>query len=463
MSNPRRPKGKPHRGAKAAKEARANPYHEEPNHRRRAHRLLTAIEHGAFASELFEKKDPPFVREVVLGVARRRATLDAVHAAFAKRDLATLDEPVIIAVRIGLYQMIFLDAVPVHAAVSESVGTLRLASQRTYANGVLRTIARESNRVPVQNDRGGASPRKRIERAGRTVTFFSRSVFSDPEQDLVQHLAAYHSHPEFLVKRWVDAFGADAAVAMMENDNVAAPLTLRPRRGRIDAETLARTLLEQGVKARIVDGPDGEVLDVPTATKASGADKVVTTKAFTSGLCSVQQLEQAAPVAALAVQPGEVVWDVCAAPGGKATQIAEQLEGSGGHVIATDSNAERVERLVENAERLGLTDTMTCATHDALGDDPVPGKPAAGFDAILVDAPCSNTAVLGRRPEARWRLTPETFSTLAAQQRALVEAARRHLKPGGRLIYSTCSHEPEENADHGFEPTDFPMVWRVNG
>lgn len=414
-----------------------------PNHRRRAHRLLTAIEHGAYASELFEPDDPPFVRELVLGVCRRKLTLDAIHAAFAKRELDSLDLEVRIAVRIGLYQMMFMDAVPAHAAVSESVSTVRLRSQRTYVNGVLRTIDRESNRVPVQRDRGGASPRKRLERPGRTVAFFSRAVFPDPETDRVGYLAALHSHPEFLVRRWIDAVGEDQAVAWMIADNQPPPLVLRPRRGRVTAEDLAKRLVDLGVTAGVIDGPDGPLVEVPRGGKV---DRVMKSDVFAKGLCSVQSVEQSAPVAELAPQPGEIVWDVCAAPGGKTTQIAEHLEGSGGRVVATDVDAARLERVTQNVERLGLTDVVTVAVHEALSDDPPPGMPEGGFDAILLDAPCSNTAVLAARPEARWRVTEDAIGELAAMQKRLVEAVKRRLKAGGRFVYSTCSREPEERA-----------------
>lgn len=413
-----------------------------PNHRRRAHRLLTAIEHGAFASELFEPDDPPFVRELVLGVCRRRLTLDTIHAAFAKKGLETLDAEVRIAVRIGLYQMVFMDAVPAHAAVSESVSTVRLRSQRTYVNGVLRTIDRESHRVPVQDDRGGASPRKRLERPGRTVTFFSRPVFPDPEIDRVAYLAAYHSHPEFLVRRWVDAVGEDQAVAWMVDDNEPPRLVLRPRRGRVTADELATRLVDLGVTVGVIDGPDGPLVEVPRGGKV---DRVMKSDVFTKGLASVQSLDQSAPVAELAPQPGEVVWDVCAAPGGKTTQIAEHLEGSGGRVVATDVDERRLERVTQNVERLGLTDVVTVAVHDALSDEPPPEMPDGGFDAILLDAPCSNTAVLAARPEARWRVTEAVIAELAAKQQQLVESTKRWLKDGGRFVYATCSREPEEN------------------
>ena len=153
------------------------------------------------------------------------------------------------------------------------------------------------------------------------------------------------------------------------------------------------------------------------------------------------------------------VWDACAAPGGKACQLAERLEGTpGARVLATDSAAARLPRIAENIARLGLTN-LTAGAHDLLSDAPPPGAPAEGFDAILLDAPCSNTAVLGARPEARWRLRADTFERVAGQQARMLAAARRWRAPGGVLVYSVCSFEPEEGEGHGLEPTRSPLVF----
>lgn len=449
--------------------------------RRRAIEALMAVDRGAFAGDELTAEDGRFVRELALGALRRRGTLDCVYAAFGTRPLDELEPQVRAAVRIGLHQLLFLDGVPPHAAVAETVEAVRGAG-RPYVNAVLRTMLRESHRVPEHEDRGGASPTKRLHRPGRSVTFFSRAVFPDPQADRLAWLAAVHSHPRFLVQRWVAAVGEEAAVARLEADNLTPPFTLRPRAGRSDAARLVERLAQQGVATsvmpRSVAGVSGDASGAGGATTVAdavllkpGEEGLLATRAFRDGLFSVQDTEQMDAAELLAPRRGEELWDACAAPGGKATQLAELLELAGaaasdevrarvapGRVLASDSDATRLELLRQNVARLGLPN-VGIAVHDALSDAPPPGAPPRGFDAILLDAPCSNTAVLGRRPEARWRLREETPARMAEQQRRLIAAVARRLAPGGRLVYSVCSFEPEETSGHGLRPTRSPLVW----
>jgi 16S rRNA (cytosine967-C5)-methyltransferase len=421
--------------------------------RRRALSVLVAVEAGkGFADQHLRGEDAPFVRELVMGVLRRRLTLDTILGAYLRRPLDGLEPQVRAALRIGLQQILFLDGVPPHAAVSETVSAVGKASAKAFINGVLRAILRECNTVPPDRDRGGASPTKRLERPGRNVTFFSRAVFPDPERDRVAWLAAVHSHPPFLVRRWVDAVGEEQVVARMEQGNDTPPFVLRPRAGRVDAEGVVAALMKEGVPAGVLardSGPDAVLV-------ARGAKGVLSGKAFRGGLFSVQDAEQMDAAEILAPKPGEVVWDACAAPGGKAAQLAELLAGEG-RVVATDVNADRLTGLSDTVARLGL-EGVEVAAYDLLSDDPPPGCPEGGFDAILLDAPCSNSAVLARRPEARWRLTEQTLAELVALQERLLAAARRHLASDGRLVWSVCSHEPEEGAGHGLHPTRSPFV-----
>jgi 16S rRNA (cytosine967-C5)-methyltransferase len=183
----------------------------------------------------------------------------------------------------------------------------------------------------------------------------------------------------------------------------------------------------------------------------------MTGRAFRDGLFSVQDIRQMDAAEILSPQPGEAIWDACAAPGGKTAHIAELLAGKG-QVVATDRFAARLDRVRETVDRLGL-EGVEVAEHDVLSEELPPGKPPRGFDAILLDAPCSNTAVLGARPEARWRLEPGTFQEMGATQTRMIEAARKHLAPGGRLIFSSCSREPEESEQHALIPTRSTLVW----
>jgi 16S rRNA (cytosine967-C5)-methyltransferase len=422
--------------------------------RSRALGILERVESGeAFAEHLLRRDDPPFVRELVYGVLRRQLTLDSIQDAYGKRPAVKLDAPIRAAIRMGLYQLLFLDGIPRHAAVSEAVGALKLHSHRAYANGVLRRIVRECKIVTPDLDRGGASPTKRFERPGRMVCFFTRSVFPDPERGRTDYLAAYHSHPEFLVRRWVERVGEEQAVAWMEEGNRVPNLYLRPRAGRIDAAGLVERLADESVTSGRIEREHG-----PAAVQVVGkARQLMTGRCFRRGLFSVQAVRQMEAVEILDPKPGEVIWDVCAAPGGKTAQIAELLDGQG-RVVATDRYATRLERVHETVDRLGL-EGVEVAEHDVLSEASPPGIPERGFDAILLDAPCSNTAVLGPRPEARWRLQPGTFDEMAAIQTRMIEASRKHLAPGGRLVFSSCSREPEEGEQHALSPTHSPFVW----
>jgi len=421
--------------------------------RQRALNVLVEVARGqVFLDQCLRAEDPPFVRELVAGVLRRRLTLDTIHDAFGKRPASTLDPEVLQAVRLGLYQFVFLDGVPPHAAVGETVGALRLASHRAYVNGLLRGVLRECHRVTPDRDRGGAHPSKRFERPGRAVFFFSRAVFPDPEREPLAAVAVETSHPEFLVRRWVERVGEATARAWLEEGNRTPLLTLRPRPGRCDATALVQRLAAEGAPSRLVEREHG-----PAVVELAPGGRVLDGKAFRQGWFSVQEAAQMDAVEILAPRAGEVVWDACAAPGGKTAQLAELLP-AGARLVASDRSSERLQPMHENLARLGLDDVLV-AEHDLLSEATPPGRPARGFDAILLDAPCSNTAVLARRPEARWRLQPGSFAELAELQARLIEAARRHLAPGGRLVFSTCSREPEEGAQHGLQPTRSPYVW----
>lgn len=394
-----------------------------------------------------------FVRELVLGVLRRRLTLDAIVDAYARRPAESLDGEVRQALRVGLHQLVFMDGVPPYAAVGETVAAVRRRSARAFVNGLLRAIQRGSRKVDPARDRGGASPRKRLERPGRAVIFFAEPVFADPQEDRAGYLAQVHAHPRFLVERWLAREEEAAVVARLVANNEPQPTVLWPRTGRLDAAGLVERLAREGVPARLVEREHGE----PAVAIDPGHAGLFTTACWREGLCTVQSLEQRDAVDMLDPRAGEVVWDACAAPGGKTAQLTDRLDGEG-LVVATDADEARLARVHETAERLGLTGLIV-APHDVLADEPPPARPDEGFDAILLDVPCSNTAVLGRRPDVRWRLRPDVFSGLAAHQARLIEAARRHLRPGGRLVYSTCSLEPEENEAHGLEATAFGTVW----
>jgi 16S rRNA (cytosine967-C5)-methyltransferase len=335
--------------------------------------------------------DRAFATELFYGVLRNLTLLDfwidqlrSGHLDHGSRDL----------LRLGLYQL-FLLQTPAHAALYE---TVELAERRNRAlvNGVLRNA-----------ERGKADLLQR-----------SQS----------EELAVRQSHPRFLIGRWTKNFGAEATERLCDWNNCPAPVYARINRLKIsDADFVVR----YGDVERIE--PPKNFVRLAT----------VSGEALAAGHCYIQDPSTAAACSLLDPQPGERILDACAAPGGKTGYLAELMENDGA-IVACDRDGHRVGILRDNLERLGAT-IARCVQHDwssgkAFAD-------AAGFDRILVDAPCSNTGVMRRRVDVRWRLSPDDFLRMPALQTRIVRSVVPLLKVGGSVVYSTCSLEPEENGE----------------
>jgi 16S rRNA (cytosine967-C5)-methyltransferase len=393
------------------------------------------------------KRDRRFLTELVFGVLRHEATLDRVVAAHSDLPFDEIGPRAKEALRLGVYQLLYLDGIPAFAAVGETVAAVRDARARPFVNGVLRAIDRQVRRVPLDKDRGGASPRKRLQIGERKVCFFSRDVFADPDVDEALHLAQVYSHPVELVRRWLARFGSERTRAILEHDQQPPPLFVRVNRLKTTREQLLERLRAEELKCGEGNLPDSvRVLAPPT--------ELVHTQAFEEGLCSVQD-ETAMGVAPKLVKdvplprPDALILDLCAAPGGKTTHLAE-LTGDAATILAVDRDEERLERVRESIARLGLK-SVSCMVADATDQASIKEVTPAPYDRVLVDAPCSNSGVLARRPEARTRLAGERLEKHLAElvelQRKLLTTAVGRLYFGGLLAYSTCSLEPEENHD----------------
>jgi 16S rRNA (cytosine967-C5)-methyltransferase len=402
--------------------------------------------HGVFAQDRvaaasrrhrLNKRDRRFLTELVFGVLRHEGTIDCVIASHADLPLREIGPRALEALRLGVYQLLWLDAVPPFAAVSETVSAVRDARARPFVNGVLRAIDRQARRVPIAEDRGGASPSKRLEIGGRKVCFFAREVFADPVEDEALHLAQVHAHPVELARRWIARFGRDAARSILERGERPPPLFVRVNRLKTTREGLLERLRAERLRCGEGGLPESvRVLAPPT--------ELVRSKAFAEGLCTVQD-ETAMRVAPLLdPKPGQLVLDLCAAPGGKTTHLAELADDD--TILAVDKDEVRLERLRESIARLGLKN-VSCMVADATDEAAIRAVTPAPYDRVLVDAPCSNTGVLARRPEAKSRFTPERLAELVALQRKILAAAAGRLHPGGLLAWSTCSLEPEENEE----------------
>ncbi len=352
-------------------------------------------------------RDRDLAAELVRGVFRWRGRLDWQLAQFLSRPLEALDPPLLWILRLGLYQLDRLDRVPAHAAVNT---TVELAKRRVgpgaagFANAVMRRAARE----------------------------LAGLVEPDAAEDPLGHLEARTSHPRWLLERWLARRGFAGTLKLAASGNRKPSLTLRVVSDRVDAADLLGDLRGRGIDAR-----PGTILP-DTVVLEDGWHPAVR-DALDAGLCVVQ--DEAAGLVAHVARPtrGARVLDVCAGVGGKALHFAELCGGAS--VVACDLSARRLRTLADAARRTGAG-PVRCVAADGR-------RPAVrgGFARVLVDAPCTNTGVLARRADARWRRTAADVPRLAALQGELLDASRAMAGPGGLLVYSTCSLEPEENED----------------
>ena len=384
--------------------------------------------HHALVQSRMPAADRALATELVYGTLRWRGRLDYLIGQVLDRDLAKLEPMVASALRVGAYQLFFADRIPANAAVDEAVRCVRaMGMERAtgLVNAVLRRLAKE----------------------GDTISF--HTLDNDP----CGHLVHAGSLPPWLAERWRAELGAAEAARLAEKMNEPAPLTIRVNRTRSTREAILPVLRERFPEARACRfAPDGIVLG---RKGDAGQDP-----AFLAGEISVQDEASQLVVHLLDPRPGERILDVCAAPGTKTAAIAERLGGEG-HVVALDRHARRIRLVGRSLRRLQLGGVAT-AERDATKalDDLTADGP---FDRVLVDAPCSGLGALRRNPDARWRVRPEDLATLARTQRALLESAAGVLRPGGRLVYSTCTVTPEENEAvvRGFLATR--ASWRVAG
>jgi 16S rRNA (cytosine967-C5)-methyltransferase len=367
---------------------------------------------GAFTDRAFraeadraglDTRDRAFAQRLAYATVQRALTLDHVLAAFSSRPPGELDPPLRDALRLGIAQLVYLDSVPVHAAVSETVELARTANGRFagFANAVMRRAARDAAGVVEGLDDSTA--------AGAALVY---------------------SHPSWVAEMWWDALGADEARALMRRDDEPAESAVRANTLRTARDELAAAI---PVATRPVpDLPEALVIGEPYDLHGS--------ELFQRGLLMPQSRASMLVAHVVDPQPGERVLDLCAAPGAKATHLAA-LTGDDGEVVAVELNERRAEALAENARRLGAASVrvVQADAKQPLGE--------GAFDRVLLDPPCSDLGTLQARPDVRWRKDARTVDRLVAEQEALLEAAGAQLRPGGALVYSTCTISPRENEE----------------
>jgi 16S rRNA (cytosine967-C5)-methyltransferase len=354
-------------------------------------------------------RDRAFSTELVYGTLRWRGRLDFLLGHVTERPLATLDPGVRTLLRLGAYQILFCDSVPDAPAVDQTVRSAHvLGAGRAagFVNAVLRRLVQRAPEIPLP------------------------LLASDP----LGHLEHALGLPRWIAERWLASYGPDEAAALAEASNSVPPLTARANRQRIERGALLEALRPRFPDSRAcLYSPAGVVMG---HGGNPGADP-----AFVAGLFTVQDEASQLVVDLLDPQPGERILDACAAPGTKTSAIAERV-GSTGLVVATDRSERRLALIGRGARRLGL-ENVTALVRDAT--KPLTDLPGAPFDRVLVDAPCSGLGTLRRNADARWRITPEAPEALRVTQAALLASVAGVLRPGGTLVYSTCTLLEEEN------------------
>ena len=346
-----------------------------------------------------DARDRRWLRELVYGMLRQRGAIDAILEERVRGGLARVDSDLVDLMRLGVYQLLHMGSVPAYAAIAQTVELAKVRhgiGASKLMNAVLRRIDRESNEltVPLPSDK-------------------------------VEALAVKYSHPRWLVARWLARFGEEGTSVLLMKNNAEAPVVIR-------TYGIVREQLEAMLEGSGVDVEDAPLLR--DSIQLTGSISLTELGAFKQGLFFVQDPGSTLVTQYASIPQGAVVADLCAAPGGKALELSRTAKT----VIASDRSLQRLGRLLDNRARLEANNVLV-----AVGDARFPT--IREVDAVLIDVPCTGTGTFRRHPDARWRLKVSDLSVMAALQSSILKAAAKVVKPGGLLVYSTCSLELEEN------------------
>jgi len=427
--------------------------------------------------------------DLVYGTIRNLHAIDAVIAHFAGRRPDRITPPLLSIIRVGIYELAYSPAAPVYSIVNEAANNARKAGgkkQTGFVNAVLREVVRHI--VNREAPPAASDPRRTLIREPQASCEFDTDFLPDPAASLAEYLSTCFSLPQWLVRDWLDTFGPEQTRRICLASNRKPSLYIRVNPLRTTAQDLLARFDQAGIEAEPVpvgwalptDSLKGDLTaedakerggnesgststnehgecsaaepgnqqamvgtahpTSPPMLRITGPHSVTELPGFAEGLFTVQDLSASEAIRALQPQPGWTILDLCSAPGTKTTQIAEMTRDSA-TIIATDIDPKRLERVPENITRLGLR-SVTIIPHAQLDQ-----QARGSFDAVVLDVPCSNTGVLARRVEARFRVRPERVKDLAEVQRSLLEKAAGLVKPGGKICYSTCSIQRTENQD----------------
>lgn len=362
------------------------------------------------ASPLNEK-DKRLVTELVYGTIQRKNTLDWILNQLVKKGVGSLELWVRQLLRLGIYQLLYLDKIPERAAIYETVQISKKRGHRGISglvNGVLRSFLRNRRRLTLKKN----------------------------PQTLAEKAVSY-SHPGWMIERMEQAYGEEETKAALLSNHHPPRVSVRVNRLKMDRDVFIKEWNATGNGRAEASGI------APEGVAISGGGNPAFTPWFREGYCTIQDESSMLVARVLAPAPGMKVLDVCAAPGGKTTHLAELMKNQG-HIVACDVHDHKLSLIRSNASRLGI-DIISVRQLDGRN---LPGSfQPHSFDAVLLDAPCSGLGVIRRKPDLKWGKEAENIEALAQLQKELLDAAAPLLKPGGVLVYSTCTWEPRENRE----------------
>jgi len=376
--------------------------------------------------------------DLVLGTIRNRSAIDTVITAFSGRPIERISGKLLNIIRIGTYELIYSPATGQHSIVNEAVENAKdIAPKKQvgFVNAVLRQITRHITNRQIQL-LSQADSRCTLAQTPAIGCEFDKDFLPDPAVCPTDYLSTAFSLPRWLVSDWLGEFGAELTRQICFASNRRPSIYIRPNSLKTTTQQLAQKLKKDGVEANIT--PDESMI------KLKSPQAVTQLPGFAEGLFTIQDIAASQPIRILKPQPGWTILDLCAAPGVKTTQLAEAT-GDSATIIATDIDAERLKKVKENTTRLGINSVSIVSYAE------IPNSkfqiPNSKLDCVLLDVPCSNTGVLARRIDVRYRINPKAIKELTKTQSKLLATAAPMVKPHGKICYGTCSIQKDENSN----------------
>lgn len=368
-----------------------------------------ALKKGLEQSAL-SRVDKALVTEIVNGTLKNLIKIDWIASQFIKISQNKLDKHIQDIIRTGIYQIMYLDRIPDSAVCNEGANLARKYGNEgavKFVNGVLRNISRSKENIK----------------------------FPDKEKEPVKYLSVYYSHPEWIVKKWLEDYGFEFTEQLLTSNNEVPHFTIRANRLKTDREALKMILEQEGIEC-------SEGLYNPEALYIKGTSSIEEKQSFKDGLYQIQDESSMLIGHVLDPKAGELIIDLCSAPGGKTTHAAELMDNKG-IIIARDVHKHKLDLIQQSCHRLGIDIVKTQLFNAKDLDETLVEK----ADRVLLDAPCSGLGVMRRKPDLRWKKNPDNFVELAKLQLQILETSAKYVKPQGVLVYSTCTMNRSENID----------------